>query len=381
MMPTMQAIRDTGDLDTWPPEVQGTHLPALVLSDVALSYGTRVALDAVDLAITRGEIVAVLGASGSGKSTLLRLVAGLERPSRGRIVIDGSEVAGNGKFVGPEYRRVGMMFQDYALFPHLSVAENVAFGLRQRTQKDRVAIVSSLLETIELRDRADAYPHMLSGGERQRVALARALAPEPDILLMDEPFSGLDDRLRDQVREQTMAIVRRARTTTVLVTHDASEAFRVADRIALIDHGRLIQVGRPEDLYRRPASLHAACAFGHVNQFLVDNRGGRIDTPIGTFVIPEGRPTESTCMCIRPQHIRLTAEGNGPHGVVSEITFQGESTDIAVRLPDWPIPIIARVLGRPTYQTGTKVYLSADVVDLIFCSTHGNIRSHITETS
>ncbi len=375
-MPTLHAHESTNTEAS----VLPTHIePALVVSDLTLAYDSRVALDSVGLSMARGEVLAVLGASGSGKSTLLRLIAGLERPTRGRVVIDGVEVAGARTFVGPERRRVGMIFQDYALFPHLSIAENVAFGLRGRDRLERAATVADLLQKIGLSDRAGAYPHMLSGGERQRVALARALAPQPEILLMDEPFSGLDGRLRDQVREQTMEVVRRLHTTTVLVTHDANEAFRVADRIALIDHGHLVQVGRPEDLYRRPASLHAACAFGHVNQFLVDSRGGRVDTPLGTFVLPEGQRMDATCMCIRPQHVRLSAESGSVPGVVADVTCHGEATDIAVRLRDWPMPVIARVLGRPAFRPGDDVYVSADAADLIFCPALG---AHtFTETS
>jgi iron(III) transport system ATP-binding protein len=210
------------------------------LANVTVRYGTRAALQDVSIDLAAGEMLTLIGASGSGKSTLLRVIAGLERPVRGRVSIDGIEVAGPSTFVEPERRRVGMVFQDYALFPHLTVAANVGYGLRRTDQAEARVRVHELLSRIELADRATAYPHMLSGGERQRVALARALAPAPDVLLLDEPFCSLDASLRAQVRADTFRFLRDAGATVVLVTHDRSDAAEAAGRVAMMQAGQLL---------------------------------------------------------------------------------------------------------------------------------------------
>jgi iron(III) transport system ATP-binding protein len=334
---------------------------ALVLEQLTRRYGERSALESVSLEIAAGEILCLLGPSGSGKSTLLRLVAGLERPSAGRVILDGVEVAGPRTFVEPERRRVGMVFQDYALFPHLTVAQNIGFGVRRPAQ----AAVAELLDAVGLPGRGDCYPHTLSGGERQRVALARALAPAPRILLLDEPFSGLDGRLRDQIRRDTLDVLRRTRTTTVLVTHDAGEALRLADRIALLERGALVQVGRPDELYRRPASLHAARTFGTVNLFAATCRDGRVDTPLGDFAgagFDDGAPVQ---VCIRPQHVRIGARGPGIRGRVVAVTFLGDASDVAVA-PDGSVDtVVARVPGPTPFHQTDEVYLTIDETDVL----------------
>lgn len=215
------------------------------LANVTVRYGTRPALDDVSIDVAAGEVLTLIGPSGSGKSTLLRVIAGLERPSAGRIAIDKTEVSGPAVFVEPEDRRVGMVFQDYALFPHLTVAANVGYGLRRAARADAQARVHELLEHVGLGDRAGAYPHMLSGGERQRVALARALAPAPDVLLMDEPFCSLDASLRRQVRADTFRFLREAGATVVLVTHDPSDATEAAGRVAMMRAGQLLSEPLP----------------------------------------------------------------------------------------------------------------------------------------
>ena len=212
----------------------------VALDRITHRFGDHVALDDVSLTVGAGEIVALVGPSGSGKSTLLRLVAGLEPPTRGVVRLAGDEVAGPHRFVAAERRRVGMVFQDYALFPHLTVAENIAFGLRGRPRAPVASAVRGLLERVPLSRYTSSYPHTLSGGERQRVALARALAPAPRVLLMDEPFSSLDGELRERVRQDTMALLRELHTTTIVVTHDAAEAAQISDRVAVLRAGRLI---------------------------------------------------------------------------------------------------------------------------------------------
>jgi iron(III) transport system ATP-binding protein len=215
------------------------------LANVTVRYGTRAVLDNVSLDLRAGEVFTLIGPSGSGKSTLLRVIAGLERPAAGRVAIDRVEVAGPSMFVEPEHRRVGMVFQDYALFPHLTVAANVGYGLRRDKSSAAQARVAELLRQVGLADRGGAYPHMLSGGERQRVALARALAPAPDVLLLDEPFCSLDASLRAQVRADTFRFLREAGATVVLVTHDPDDAVAAAGRVAMMQAGQLLAEGPP----------------------------------------------------------------------------------------------------------------------------------------
>jgi iron(III) transport system ATP-binding protein len=225
------------------------------LSGVSVRYGSRAALDGVSLDVAPGEIFTLVGPSGSGKSTLLRVIAGLERPAAGRVRIDDLDVAGPATFVEPEARRVGMVFQDYALFPHLTVAENVGYGLRKTDGAAARERVAELLDSVGLADRAGSYPHMLSGGERQRVAVARALAPAPDVLLLDEPFCSLDASLRRRVRTQTLQVLRDAGATVILVTHDTTDADEAGGRIAIMEAGHL---------FAEPSSPAATTGARHV---------------------------------------------------------------------------------------------------------------------
>jgi iron(III) transport system ATP-binding protein len=346
--------------------------PARVSVDrLTLRYGSRTALDQVSLSIAPGEILCLLGPSGSGKSTLLRLLAGLERPTAGRVALDGREVAGPHTFVEPEHRRIGMVFQDYALFPHLAVADNVAFGLRGLDRAEAGRRVDSLLSLVGLADRRDSYPHMLSGGERQRVALARALAPRPHVLLMDEPFSGLDSRRRDQVREETREILRATGTTTLLVTHDATEAMRFGDRIALLDNGQLVQVGRPDELYRAPAADLAARAFGDVNAFRATCLDGFLETPVGRFPAPGLCDEACAQVCVRPQHVRCSVAPAGTRARVVRATFLGDTTELTLTIDGQAAPLIARVAGTVPYAHDTPVYVTVSADDVLIIPERG----------
>jgi iron(III) transport system ATP-binding protein len=325
----------------------------LVVTGLTLDFGPLRAVDDVSFELERGAILCLLGASGSGKSSVLRLIAGLERPTRGTILIDGRSVAGGDVFVEPERRQVGMVFQDFALFPHLTVRDNVAFGLRGRGAAENARTVTALLTDVALVDRADSYPHMLSGGERQRVALARALAPGPQILLMDEPFSSLDARLRDQVREQTLALLRRRGTTTILVTHDPGEAMRVADRIGVLTRGRLEQFGTAADLYRRPCSPQMACSYGAVNTMTATVEGGALRTPLGDFRAPASAAIGPAIVCIRPQHVvlcRTDGGGNGVRATVTGVTCMGDATEVHLRVAD--LRLVARVADQTSFAVG-----------------------------
>jgi iron(III) transport system ATP-binding protein len=331
--------------------------PALSVEGLTLDYGALRALDDVSFAVERGSILCLLGSSGSGKSSALRLIAGLERPTAGRIVIDDEVVAGPGLFVEPERRRVGMVFQDFALFPHLTVYQNVAFGLRGRSRDEVDDTVRSLLTDVGLADRAGSYPHMLSGGERQRVALARALAPRPQILLMDEPFSSLDSRLRDKVRHQTVELLRRTGTTTVLVTHDPGEAMRVADRIGVLSEGRLAQHGTASEIYTRPCSPQMACSFGAVNTMAAAVENGALRTPLGDFVAPPSVVAGPAIVCIRPQDVALHAGGGVP-ALVTGITCLGHATE--VQLCVGGLQLVAQVPDPVPFAVGDDPHVRVD---------------------
>jgi iron(III) transport system ATP-binding protein len=336
----------------------------LTIDNLTLRFGATTAVDGVSLNVRRGEVVCLLGPSGSGKSTLLRAIAGIERPTGGRILIDGVEVSGPATFIEPEDRHVGMVFQDYALFPHLTVTANVAFGLR----RDRSA-VPVLIERLGLGRLASSYPHMLSGGERQRVALARAMAPKPRILLMDEPFSSLDSRLRDDVRRHTIDFVRESGTTTVIVTHDPDEAMRIADRVALLDAGRLVQFGTPEELYSQPATLFAARFFSDVAALPGVCRDGFVETRLGRFgagKVPAGR---DALVCLRPQHLRLAAAPTGIEGRVVGAEYRGDCRHVLVAVDGIGPPVTVCVQQRDTgrLQTlapGAVVHLDVDSDDV-----------------
>ena len=274
-------------------------------------FGERAVVASVDLELGPGEVHCLVGPSGCGKTTTLRLIAGLEAVQAGTIEIGGRVVARPGFGLPPEERRVGLMFQDFALFPHLRVADNVAFGLRGVDRVTREQRVQRWLQRVNMTGHARAWPHMLSGGEQQRIALARALAPEPALMLLDEAFSALDTSLRATVRDEALAVLREAGTPTLLVTHDAEEAVRVGDRIHAMRDGRIIQAGTPAELYARPADPFVAGFFGPVNRFVGRVQGGRISTPVGEAAagtLPDGLEVETIVRAeairVRPVHGR-----------------------------------------------------------------------------
>ena len=363
-MTALMTERRPADADGDRPRATG----ALTIGRVSLHYGSRRAVDDVSLTLGAGEILCLLGSSGSGKSSILRLIAGLEQPTSGTVALDGQLVAGDGLFVEPHARQVGMVFQDFALFPHLTVAENIAFGLRGWARHDVNRAVRSLLDDVGLPDRGDSYPHMLSGGERQRVALARALAPRPKLLLMDEPFSSLDTALREHVRAQTIALLRRHGTTTVLVTHDPSEALRVADRVGVLSRGKLVQFGTPAEIYERPCSPQMACALGAINRVRATVENGVLRTPLGVFIGPPGIPAGPATVCIRPQHVAFCAASDGLRAQVTGVTYTGDGAEVQLRVND--VGLVARVPSAPRLAAGDAPHISVDPAHLLVFPMH-----------
>ena len=282
----------------------------LDLHEVCRDFDGRRVVDRVTLQLQAGEVMCLLGPSGCGKSTTLRIAAGVESLTSGSVSIDGKIVAGEDIMVPPENRGIGLMFQDFALFPHMTVARNIAFGLKGSRAECRNT-VTSLLSKVGLEAFADSYPHQLSGGEQQRVALLRALAPKPSIILMDEPFSGLDNRLRDSVRNETFDLLREEGASVLLVTHEPEEAMRVADRIALMRNGRIMQVGAPYHIYNAPIDAEAAAFFSDVNVIPGEVRGAQIETAFGKFLAPGHADGTKVQIVIRPQHLKLDFDRNG----------------------------------------------------------------------
>ncbi|MBP07829.1 MAG: Fe3+/spermidine/putrescine ABC transporter ATP-binding protein, partial [Marinovum sp.] len=248
-------------------------------------FGSRTVVDDVSLRILPGQVTCLLGPSGCGKSTTLRMIAGIEIPDSGEIWVDGRMVCDGASTTAPENRSIGLMFQDFALFPHLTVEQNVVFGLTGPVAAQRKR-AGDLLDRVGLRRHLESYPHALSGGEQQRVALARALAPQPRILLMDEPFSGLDNRLRDGIRDETLALLKEEDTAVLLVTHEPEEAMRMADEIALMRDGRIIQSGAPYNLFTAPYDKQAMSFFSDINVIESQVNGSLAETPFGQFLSP-----------------------------------------------------------------------------------------------
>ena len=283
----------------------------LELRGICKSYANARVVDDLALSINAGQVTCLLGPSGCGKSTSLRIVAGVERQDQGTIHVDGHLICGEGVHMLPEDRSIGLMFQDFALFPHLSVAQIIGFGMRRKDP----ARVGELLERVGLSGFGEKYPHELSGGEQQRVALARAIAPKPRVMLMDEPFSGLDIRLRDEIRDDTLGVLKEEGTAVLLVTHEPDEAMRMADDIALMRGGAIVQRGNPYNIYNAPVDKAAAAFFSDINVIRGKSNGALPDTPFGQFLTPGHADGADVEIVIRPQHLRIDfdRDGRGPN--------------------------------------------------------------------
>ena len=340
----------------------------LVVEGLTRRFGGRAVVSDVSLSIGPGQVTCLLGPSGCGKSTTLRIIAGVERQDAGRVLVDGRILSDERIHRPPEARQIGLMFQDFALFPHMTVADNVAFGVSgDKSEKRRRA--EEMLERVHLEGFADAHPHELSGGEQQRVALARAIAPKPRIMLMDEPFSGLDNRLRDGIRDETLEILKEEGAAVLLVTHEPEEAMRMADEIALMREGRIIQKGAPYNVYNAPVDRRAAAFFSDVNVIPGVVHGALTDTPFGAFLAPGFPDGTEVEIVIRPQHLRIDfdRDGRGPlptpedgtpaRGVVVRSRFMGSESLVEFRMDHDGSALKASVPSVFLPKPGTALWL------------------------
>lgn len=336
----------------------------LAFEGVTRAYGDMRALDDVSFEVEPGSVLCLLGPSGCGKTTLLRIGAGIERPTGGRVLLGDRVLAGPDAFVPPEERGVGLMFQDFALFPHLTIAQNVAFGLKALAKDEARHIAAAMLERVGLATYAKQYPHVLSGGQQQRVALARAIAPQPAVLLMDEPFSGLDVELRDSMQVQTLALLREARATAMIVTHHPEEALRLGDRIGVMRAGRLVQVGTAQDLYHSPSELFVARLFSEINEVAYTVVGGEIATPFGRLPVKGISDGEAVVLGVRERAIHLAlghgSNGGAINGRVIDVKFLGDAALFNVAAEGFAEPLRARTQAGERFEAGSAVQLTVD---------------------
>jgi iron(III) transport system ATP-binding protein len=331
-------------------------MPLIVLDGVCKRYqpGDPPAVDGLSLRVEPGEILTLLGPSGCGKTTTLRLIIGFEAPDAGRIQVAGRLVADSRQFIPPESRGIGMVFQDYALFPHLTVAQNIAFGIRRLPAEERTRRTQRALRITEMEDLADRYPHELSGGQQQRVALARAMAPGYEVVLLDEPLSNLDADLRAQLRGQLRRVLKKTQKTAILVTHDQDEAFQIADRVGVLNQGRLEQVGTPEEIYQAPASRFVADFVGAADFIPGTVLPEGIRTDLGLFANPNGLAVGGRVdVMIRPDEVMIAPDPDGP-AVVTERLYLGADKVYTLRLPP-DLHIRSNQHSTPNLPMGTRV--------------------------
>jgi len=341
------------------------------LEEIHHSYGGSQVITGLNMMGRQSEVVCMLGASGCGKTTTLKVIAGLERQMRGIVRVDGNVVSDEARHLPPGKRQVGLLFQDYALFPHMTVLQNVMFGIREKDVFNRRHIAMNFLERLRISHLADHYPHALSGGEQQRVALARAVAPSPRVVLMDEPFSSLDTRLRNTVRDETLALLREENATVVLVTHEPDEALRMADIIVFMRAGRIMQQGEPYHIYNYPVDRITAEFFSDVNIIRSVVRYQQADTVLGRVLTPGFVDGDSIEIVFRPQSLNVSLEEHGQYrhipwrqshdcarGFINRSFFLGSHSLLEVRMPHDDSVLIATVPGVCLPEKGSKIWLS-----------------------
>lgn len=341
------------DSTTTADKVTNLH-KGLLVENINKNFGDVRAVRDVGLHVQEGEFFTLLGPSGCGKTTLLRIVAGLEIPDTGRVVLDGVDITS----LPANKRQVNTVFQSYALFPHLNIFENVAFGLRSRKvpQNEVENRVNRRMEMLGLEEMAERYPHQLSGGQQQRVALARALVNEPQVLLLDEPMSALDAKLRAQVQVELRRLQRKLQQTFILVTHDQDEALVVSDRIAVMNEGQIIQHGTPKEVYEQPHNRFVAEFLGAANLIDGKRQNNRIQTDFGIFHLEDCPSWDHGTVAIRPERIRIVSqppEKNGVKATVREAIYRGTIVDLWLD----PGPLRTRTAAHRNYQPGEEVWL------------------------
>ena len=359
-MPSVEQHPRSGN----PPREQ--HRPTVLeLRNVSCMYGAdRPAISGISFAAQEGEIVCLLGPSGCGKTTTLRAIAGFEPVTAGEIRLEGRLVSEPGHLIPTEQRRIGMVFQEYALFPHLRVKDNVAFGLQHLSAGERTTQVRSLLEMVGLTDLAARYPHELSGGQQQRVALARALAQKPVVLLLDEPFSNLDPDMAGKMREDLHDLLRRTKTTAILVTHDHDEAFAMADRIAVLNNGRLEQLDTPETIYHTPSTPFVADFVGQADFIPGTIENGTVQTEIGTFPNQAGyRSGAQVVVMIRPDDIHIVPVAKSFAHIVAR-QFRGSENLYTISLPSGRV-VHSSEPSTTVYPVGTPVQLQLNATHTV----------------
>jgi len=328
--------------------------------NISHRYGKVATLKDVSFDLAPGEIVCLLGPSGCGKSTLLRIAAGVERQNSGQIFMNNREIAGPDCFLAPEKRGIGLVFQDFALFPHKSILENVTFGLRSLGKSQAITAARAALQRVGMSQYEQAYPYVLSGGEQQRVALARAIAPRPQVLLMDEPFSGLDQRLRDHVRDETLAVLKETSACSLLVTHDPQEAMRMADRIILMREGNLVQIGTPKQLYVNPVDAEAARFFCDFNELPGVVKDGHVHYALGEIKAPRLAAGTNVDVLVRPQGLSIARAGRGLDALIANVRFLGDYSLVDIHLADVENPLQARIYGEIAEKQGDVIKIMVD---------------------
>lgn len=327
------------------------------LHNATKRYGNVTAVDRISLHINEGQTLALLGASGCGKTSVLRLVAGLERPDDGEIWLGGHAVSRGNVWIPAERRNVGMVFQDYSLFPHLTIKQNVNFALANVSRGIRQQRLSELLELVGLSGLENRFPHQLSGGQQQRVALARALAPSPDVILLDEPFSNLDAALRQAMREELRQILRQAQITTIFVTHDQEEALSLADQVVVMSAGRILQVGTPQEVYFQPTTKAVAAFVGEASFLLAHANGDVATSVLGEHLLQKPQYGD-VVLLIRPEMLQLQLDEDG-EATIEQSIFLGYDQKLTLRFAD-NSRVVARVRPQAQWAIGKRVKVSLE---------------------